>query len=118
MLGLRCCCMVQEYFFPKEKTGDDEQASKRRETWRKNMDGKLRSKRSSAASEAGAALPAHELSGLKLGRPDGSKSAVTTPQVMSMATGESPAHHTQSRCHRVFGLNGQLPGLSVIVCAT
>ena len=92
-MGSMCCCALQEYFFPKEKTGDDEQASKRRETWRKNMDGKLRSKRSSAASEAGAALPAHDLTGLKLGRPDGSKSAVTTPQVMSMATGDFPVLH-------------------------
>ena len=83
--------MLQEYFFPKEKTGDDEQASKRRETWRKNMDGKLRSKRSSAASEAGVNLPAHDLSGLKLGRPDGSKSAVTTPQVTSVGAGEARA---------------------------
>ena len=88
--GAEALRVLQEYFFPKEKTGDDEQVTKRRETWRKNMDGKLRSKRSSAASEAGAALPAHELSGLKLGRPDVSRSAVTTPQVASIAAGEAP----------------------------
>lgn len=87
--GLTRWSVLQEYFFPKEKTGDDEQATKRRETWRRNMDGKLRSKRSSAASEATADLPAHDLSGLKLGRPDGSRSAVTTPQVSSMAAGEA-----------------------------
>ncbi len=87
--GLTRRSVLQEYFFPKEKAGDDEQATKRRETWRRNMDGKLRSKRSSAASEATADLPVHDLSGLKLGRPDGSRSAVTTPQVSSMAAGEA-----------------------------
>ena len=86
--------VLQEYFFPKERSGDDEHATKRRETWRKNMDGKLRSrKHSSAVSEAGSDLPAHELSGLKLGRPDtGTKSAVHTPLVRPSVTGAG--------CHR------------------
>jgi hypothetical protein len=82
---------VQEYFFPKEKTGDDEQATRRRETWRRNMDGKLRSKRSSVPTEAaGPDLPVPDLAGLKLGRPElGTKSAVTTPLVTSSASGET-----------------------------
>ena len=81
--------VLQEYFFPKERSGDDEHATKRRETWRRNMDGKLRSRKHSAAvSEAGSDLPAHELAGLKLGRPDtGTKSAVNTPLLRPSVTG-------------------------------
>lgn len=88
----------QEYFFPKERSGDDEHATKRRETWRRNMDGKLRSRKHSAAvSEAGSDLPAHELAGLKLGRPDtGTKSAVNTPLLRPSVTGAGCHHPTPS----------------------
>lgn len=85
---------LQEYFFPKTEPPPEGAPSKRQQTWVKSVDAKLKSRKSSSAvsstagSEAAAAeLPPHELAAVKLGRPDGTKSAVHTPHIVPSVSG-------------------------------
>jgi predicted aminopeptidase len=84
--------MLQEYFFPKKGGGDDEGGKAGRQaTWVKSVDARLKSRRGSSNSLAGdaaaaaAELPPQgaELAAVKIGRPDGTKSAISTPHVAS-----------------------------------
>jgi hypothetical protein len=92
----------QEYFFPKHEDQQEGASAKRQQTWVKSVDAKLKARKSSAAGDAATAaaaadLPPHELSAVKIGRPDGTKSAVHTPHVPASAGASSP-HEPGHQC--------------------